>query len=64
MPGRRLEGTARKARKPRHAGLAFFGALSDVEYTVRVSDLESGQERTYVNPQGRLASVADTDAFP
>lgn len=41
----------------------FFGALSDVEYTVTVTDTATGAVRTYENPQGRLASVADTDAF-
>ena len=41
----------------------FFGALSDVQYTITVTDTESGAQRTYANPQGRLASVADTSAF-
>jgi photosystem II stability/assembly factor-like uncharacterized protein len=41
----------------------FFGALSDVEYTVTVTDTVTGRVRTYVNPAGRLASVADTSAF-
>jgi photosystem II stability/assembly factor-like uncharacterized protein len=41
----------------------FFGALSDVHYTVTVLDTESGKTRTYENPQGKLASVADTEAF-
>ncbi len=41
----------------------FFGALSDVQYTITVTDTETGAQRTYSNPQGRLASVADTSAF-
>jgi hypothetical protein len=41
----------------------FYGALSDVEYTITVTDTETGTSRTYSNPQGRLASVADTSAF-
>lgn len=41
----------------------FYGALSDVEYTIQVTDGETGEARTYFNPQGRLASVADTAAF-
>ena len=42
----------------------FFGALSDVAYTIRVTDTETGEQRTYVNPHGKLASRADTSAFP
>jgi len=41
----------------------FFGALSDVEYTVVVTDTVTGAVKRYENPSGRLASVADTDAF-
>ncbi|MFN2385340.1 MAG: WD40/YVTN/BNR-like repeat-containing protein [Thermoanaerobaculia bacterium] len=41
----------------------FFGALSDIEYTVTVTDLVTGAVKRYDNPQGRLASVADTSAF-
>lgn len=41
----------------------FYGALSDVEYTITVTDTTSGITKTYDNPQGRLASVADTAAF-
>jgi hypothetical protein len=42
---------------------AFYGALSNVEYTVTVTDTATGAVRTYFNPQGQLASVADTTAF-
>ena len=41
----------------------FFGALSDVQYTITVTDTETGLQRIYNNPQGRPASVADTSAF-
>jgi hypothetical protein len=41
----------------------FYGALSDVEYTITVTDSETGAVRTYMNTQGRLASVADVIAF-
>ena len=41
----------------------FYGALSSVEYTLTVTDTQTGQTKTYRNPSGRLASVADTGAF-
>lgn len=41
----------------------FYGALSDVEYTITVTDSETGAVKTYSNPPGRLASVADVAAF-
>lgn len=42
----------------------FSGALSDVAYTLTVRDAETGAIRSYDNPQGRVASIADTSAFP
>ncbi len=42
----------------------FYGALSNVQYTVHVTDTLTGETKDYVNPQGTLASVADTAAFP
>ena len=42
----------------------FYGALSDVAYAITVRDTRTGRVRRYENPQGRLASVADTSAFP
>jgi hypothetical protein len=42
----------------------FYGALSDVQYTITVTDTATGAVKTYTNPQGRLASVADVVAFP
>lgn len=41
----------------------FYGALSNVEYTLTVTDSQTGLEHRYVNPAGQLASVADTSAF-
>jgi len=41
----------------------FYGALSNVEYTLTVTDTQTGAVKTYTNPKGRLASVADTGAF-
>jgi len=41
----------------------FYGALSDVEYTITVTDTSNGSVKTYSNPQGHMASVADTSAF-
>jgi len=41
----------------------FYGALSDVRYTLTVTDTLTGAVRTYDNPAGRFASVADTAAF-
>jgi type 1 glutamine amidotransferase len=42
----------------------FFGALSNVEYTITVTDTATGAVKTYRNPLGRFASVGDTAAFP
>ncbi len=41
----------------------FYGALSSVEYTLTVTDTETGLQKQYHNPSGRLASIADTSAF-
>ncbi len=41
----------------------FYGALSDVEYTIKVTDKLSGKVKTYHNPAGTMASRADTGAF-
>jgi hypothetical protein len=41
----------------------FYGALSDVEYTITVYDSKTGGSRVYHNPQGTLASGADINAF-
>jgi hypothetical protein len=41
----------------------FYGSLTNVEFTLTVTDTLTGAVRTYFNPQGQLASVADTSAF-
>jgi ELWxxDGT repeat protein len=41
----------------------YYGALSNVEYTLRVTDTATGTVKTYTNPAGRFASTGDTDAF-
>jgi hypothetical protein len=41
----------------------FYGALSDVEYTITVTDTSTGSVKPYHNTAGNLASVADTAAF-
>jgi hypothetical protein len=41
----------------------LYGALSDVEYEIRVTDTQSGATTTYRSPQGALCGGADTDAF-
>jgi hypothetical protein len=41
----------------------FYGSLSNVQYTITVTDTVTGAVKTYQNPSGNLASVADTSAF-
>ncbi|MEO1087720.1 MAG: GDSL-type esterase/lipase family protein, partial [Acidobacteriota bacterium] len=41
----------------------FYGALSNVEYSIDVTDTATCVERRYFNPAGNFASVGDTDAF-
>src|SRR4029077_12263275 len=41
----------------------FYGGLSDVAYTLTVTDALTGAREVFTNPQGRLASVADVTAF-
>jgi len=42
----------------------FYGALTDVEFTLTIRDLVTGSVRTYHNNQGTLASFHDINAFP
>jgi len=39
----------------------FVGAMTDVEFFLVVRDRETGFERTYHNPPGRILGIADTD---
>jgi hypothetical protein len=41
----------------------FCGGLSGVDYTVTVTDTQTGAVRTCFNSSGTVASVADTSAF-
>jgi hypothetical protein len=41
----------------------FGGSLSNVQMVLIVTDTQTGATRTYTNPQGQLASFADTSAF-
>jgi ELWxxDGT repeat protein len=41
----------------------FYGALTDVEYTILVTDTASGGEVSYHNPPGEICGEADTAAF-
>lgn len=42
----------------------YFGALSNVEYTIRVTDTVTNTVREYGNSLGRFASFGDIAAFP
>lgn len=42
----------------------FYGALSDVQYTITVVDTVTGTRKRYRNPAGNLCGKGDTDAFP
>ncbi|MEM8962045.1 MAG: matrixin family metalloprotease [Acidobacteriota bacterium] len=41
----------------------FFGGLSNVEITLTVTDTETGETRTYVNPPGQQCGDSDILAF-
>ena len=41
----------------------FAGSLTNVEYTLRVTDTETGRQVTYVNPPGQRSVIEDTNAF-
>jgi subtilisin-like proprotein convertase family protein len=41
----------------------FYGALTDVQYTVTVTDTVTGNQKSYFSPQGTPQSLADTAAF-
>ena len=41
----------------------FYGALSNVGYTITVTDTETGDAKTYRNELGSFGSVGDTAAF-
>ncbi|MCH9649676.1 MAG: hypothetical protein K0U98_15665 [Deltaproteobacteria bacterium] len=41
----------------------FYGALSNVEYWITVTDAETGLTRRYFNPSRNFASVGDNESF-
>jgi hypothetical protein len=41
----------------------FYGALSDVEYQIEVTDTATGDSRTYANPAGEICGRGDAAAF-
>jgi len=41
----------------------FYGALTNVEFTLTVTDTLTGDVLTYENPSGNFASRGDTTAF-
>lgn len=41
----------------------FYGALSNVAFTIEVTDTLTGDTKTYSNPRGVFASAGDTAAF-
>jgi hypothetical protein len=41
----------------------FYGALSDVAYTITVTDTETGTHKEYRNPPGEICGRGDTAAF-
>lgn len=42
----------------------FYGALTDVAFTMTITDTVTGATRVYTNPQGFQAGRNDTTAFP
>jgi hypothetical protein len=42
----------------------FYGAVSNVAFTLRITDRETGRVKTYLGPVGRFASGGDVHAFP
>ncbi len=41
----------------------LYGSLTNVQFTLTVTDRASGAQKTYTNAQGQLSSGADTSAF-
>ncbi|HSS78577.1 MAG TPA: hypothetical protein VLV54_17760 [Thermoanaerobaculia bacterium] len=50
-------------RDSNHHFWLFGAVLTDVAYTLTVTEMATGLQRTYRNPRGRFANFADTDAF-
>jgi hypothetical protein len=41
----------------------FYGALSDLEYTIKVTDTSTGVVKTYSNPAHKFCGGLDNSAF-
>jgi hypothetical protein len=41
----------------------LYGSLTNVEFFLIITDTLTGTVKSYFNPRGQLASVADTSAF-
>ena len=41
----------------------FYGALTNVGYSIRIRDLETGEVVIYQNPVGQFGSYGDITAF-
>ena len=41
----------------------FYGSLTNVEFTLTVTDTQTGAQKVYTNPQGQNTSGQDTTAF-
>lgn len=42
----------------------FYGALTDVEYWIDVTDMENGATQTFYNAPGEICGRGETEAFP
>jgi len=42
----------------------FYGALSNVEYTLTITDVATGRRKSYTNPLNKFGSLGDTAALP
>jgi hypothetical protein len=42
----------------------FYGALSNVEYTLTITDVATGRRKSYTNPMNKFGSLGDTSALP
>ena len=42
----------------------FYGALSNVEYTLTITDVATGRRKSYTNPMNKFGSLGDTAALP
>lgn len=42
----------------------FCGAVSNVAYTLKITDRVTGNTKTYLNPANRFGSIGDSRAFP